>query len=67
MASCSEERMAPLSSVAKMDWSAMASTSRYLKSIATGQNTMSTRSTTARMSSARSTTVSSHPPQEAHQ
>ena len=50
-----------------MDPSGMASTSAYLKSIATGQRTMSTFSTTPRMSSARSTTVSSHPPQEAHQ
>ena len=59
--------MAPLSSVATMDLSGIASTSLYLKSIATGHSTMSTFSTTPRMSSARSTTVSSQPPHEAHQ
>ena len=59
--------MAPLSRVAVIEPSAIAATSLYLKSIATGQSTMSTFSTTPRMSSARSTTVSSQPPHEAHQ
>ena len=59
--------MAPLRNVATMDLSGIASTSFFLKSIATGQKTMSTASTTPRMSSARSTTASSQPPQEAHQ
>src|ERR1035441_5519243 len=49
--------MAPLRRVAVMDLSGIASMLLYLKSIATGQ----------RMSSARSTTVSSQPPHEAHQ
>ena len=67
ISSCSVVRMAPLMKVATMDLSAMASTSLRLKSIATGHSTMSTAATTSRMSSARSTTASSQPPQEAHQ
>ena len=67
ISSCSEVRMAPLSNVATIDPSGMASTSFFLKSSATGQKTMSTASTTIRISSARSTTDSSQPPHEAHQ
>ena len=50
-----------------MDLSGIASTFFFLKSIATGQKTMSTASITPRMSSAKSTTASSQPPHEAHQ
>src|ERR1035438_5898671 len=67
ISSCSVERMAPLRRVAVIDLSGIALSSMYLKSIATGQRTMSTAATTPRMSSARSTTVSSQPPHEAHQ
>ena len=65
--SCSEVRTAPLMKLATIDLSGLASMSSFLKSIATGQRIISTASTTLRMSSARSTTASSQPPQEAHQ
>jgi len=65
--SCSVVRIAPLMKETVMDLSGRASMSFFLKSIATGQRTMSTAFTTPRMSSARSTTASSQPPQEAHQ
>ena len=67
ISSCSVVRMAPFTKAARMDPSSMASTSAFLKSRATGQNTMSTAATTSRIFSARSTTASSQPPQEEHQ
>ena len=65
--SCSAVRTAPLMNDTAMAPSSRASTSEYLKSSATGQSTISTAAVTSRMSSARSTTASSQPPQEAHQ
>ena len=65
--SCSDIRTPPLMKATAMDLSGIASMSRRLKSMATGQSTMSTASTTLRICSSRSTTASSHPPQEAHQ
>jgi len=50
-----------------MEPSSIASISLRLKSIATGHMTMSMAPTTSRMPSAKSTTASSQPPQEAHQ
>src|SRR5271169_6509502 len=67
ISSCSDVRTAPLIIETSIPPSLIASTSCFLKSIATGQKTMSTALTTPRMSSARSTTDSSHPPHEAHQ
>ena len=52
---------------ARIEPSGRASTSLRLKSSATGQSTMSTAPTTSRIFSARSTTASSQPPQDAHQ
>ena len=67
MCSCSLLRMEPLKNVMSIWPSGMASTSLYLKSMATGQNTISTASTTSNMASFRSSTAISQPPQLAPQ
>src|SRR3972149_5745256 len=60
-------RIAPLNSVSKIEPSAMASTSLYFASIATGQNTMSKFASTSRIFSWMFRTAISQPPQEAAQ
>ena len=67
MCACSSVRMAPLMKDTAISPSAIASTSEYLKSSATGHRTMSTAATTSRIAGPRSTTASSQPPHEAHQ
>ena len=65
--SCSDRRTAPLMNTTATSPGVQPSTSLRFTSSATGHKAMSTASTTFRMSSARSTTVSSQPPHDAHQ